>query len=310
MSTYPPGTVTISGGNLTASYFLSRPDFVARRLRQLADLRYVGSNLLRGRASTTGGAIGYEVAGEGIFADAAPEVVAPGAEYSLTTTGLGTPAVAKVSKFGKDSIVTDEDIKRRNMDPVERGLLKLANSCGLVIDQACGAAIASAVTTTQAASSKWDGSGTAPKILLDAMKAQATIAGQNMGYTADTLLVSDAAWAYLAADTGLAALMAREMLNNPVYTGRFSALAGLDVVHVPATNMPGGDGTVAWIIDSKNLGFIGREDLGGGYIAASDMVESKTIRLDQNDAWRLRARTNFAAAVTDPLAGVKITGIL
>lgn len=76
MSTFPPGTVTISGTNLTASYFLSQPNFVARRLRELADLRYVGSNLLRGRAATTGGAVGYEVAGESIFADSAPEVVA------------------------------------------------------------------------------------------------------------------------------------------------------------------------------------------------------------------------------------------
>ncbi len=77
MSTYPPGTITINGTNTTASYFLSQPAFVARRLRELADLRYVGSNLLRGRADAMGGAVGFEVAGEGIFADAAPEIVAP-----------------------------------------------------------------------------------------------------------------------------------------------------------------------------------------------------------------------------------------
>ena len=28
-----------------------------------------------------------------------------------------------------------------------------------------------------------------------------------------------------------------------------------------------------------------------------------------HDAWRLRARVNFAAAVTDPLAGFKITAV-
>lgn len=307
MSTYPPGSVSVSGSTVSASAFLARPDFVARRLRTLADLRYVGSNLLRGRADSQGGAVGYEVAGESIFADAAPEVVAPGSEYTLTTTGVGTPAVAKVKKWGKDSLVTDEDIKRRNMDPVQKGLLKLANSAGLVVDQAVGAAIASAVTANAAASALW--TSATPKILQDIMKAQASIAGQNMGYQADTLLVDDTVWAYLASDTGLAQLMARESLNNPVYTGRFSALAGLDVVHVPAANMPGGDGTNAWLIDSQNLGFIAKEDLGGGYQAAGDLVESKTIRLEENDAWRLRARVNFAAAVTDPGAGYKITGV-
>jgi hypothetical protein len=108
MSSYPPATVSVSGTNVTASYFLSKPGFVARRLRSLADLRYVGNGLLRGRADAVGGAVGYETAGESIFADAAPEVVAPGGEYTLTTTGAGTPAVAKVAKYGKDSIVTDE----------------------------------------------------------------------------------------------------------------------------------------------------------------------------------------------------------
>lgn len=310
MSTFPPGSVSVSGTNVTASYFLSRPTFVARRLRTLADLRYVGNNLLRGRADAQGGAVGYESAGESIFADIAPEVVAPGAEYTLTTTGAGTPAVAKVSKWGKDSIVTDEDIKRRNMDPVNRGLTKLANSAGLVVDQAVCGAIASAVTNTAAATAKWDGSGTTPKILLDLMKAQAAIAGLNLGYQADTLLVSDTAWAYLAADSGLAQLMARETLNNPVYTGRFGNLAGLDVVHVPAANMPGADGTNAWLLDTSSLGFIATENLGGGYLPAGDLVESKTIRLDETDAWRLRARVNFAAAVTDPGAGYKLTGVL
>lgn len=307
MSTYPPGSVSISGSTVSASAFLSRPDFVARRLRTLADLRYVGSNLLRGRADATGGAIGYETAGETIFADAAPEVVAPGSEYTLTTTGAGTPAVAKVKKWGKDSLVTDEDIKRRNMDSVTRGLNKLANSAGLVIDQAVTAAIASAVTATTGAGAVWTNSGAT--VLQDIMLAQAAIAGQNMGYQADTLLVSDTVWAHIASNTALAALFAREDMNNPVYTGRFTNLAGLDVVHVPAANLPGGVGTVAYVLDSQNLGFIGTEDLGGGYQRAGDLVESKVIRQDENDAWRLRARVNFAAAVTDPLAGYKITGV-
>lgn len=307
MSTFPPGSVSVSGSTVSASVFLSRPDFVARRLRTLADLRYVGSNLLRGRASAEGGAVGYETAGESIFADAAPEVVAPGSEYTLTTTGAGTPAVAKVKKWGKDSLVTDEDIKRRNMDSVNRGLNKLANSAGLVVDQAVTAAIASAVTATTGAGAVWTSNGTT--VLRDIMLAQAAIAGQNMGYQADTLLVSDTMWAELASNSALAALFARENLNNPVYTGRFSNLAGLDVVHVPAANLPGGVGTVAYVLDSQNLGFIATEDLGGGYQRAGDLVESKVIRQDENDAWRLRARVNFAAAVTDPLAGYKITAI-
>ena len=72
---------------------------------------------------------------------------------------------------------------------------------------------------------------------------------------------------------------------------------------------PHRDGAAAWVLDTENLGFIAKEDLGGGYQPAGDLVESKTIREDANDRWRLRARVNFAAAVTDPLAGYKISGV-
>jgi hypothetical protein len=68
-------------------------------------------------------------------------------------------------------------------------------------------------------------------------------------------------------------------------------------------------GTVAYVLDSQNLGFIATEDLGGGYQQAGDLVQSKVMRLDENDAWRLRTRANFAPVVTDPGAGFKISGV-
>jgi len=33
------------------------------------------------------------------------------------------------------------------------------------------------------------------------------------------------------------------------------------------------------------------------------------MRLDENDAWRLRARANFVPVVTDPGAGFKISTV-
>src|SRR5436190_458697 len=118
MSTYPPAPATLSDPNLTASRFLANPAFVARRIQTLGDQRYVGNLLLSGRQDTTGGAVGYETV-EGIFADKAPETVAPGSEYTMTTIADGPAGLARVVKSGQDTLVTDEAIKRRNMDPVE-----------------------------------------------------------------------------------------------------------------------------------------------------------------------------------------------
>ena len=299
---------TLSDPNVTASRFLRSPQFVARRLQTLGELRYVGTKILTGRQDTNGGAVGYELV-EGIFSDGTPEVVAPGGEYSMTSISDGPAGIARVTKWGKDTLVTDEAIRRRNMDPVNKGMLKLVNSAALAIDVAVLSVIASAITQTRAAKAKWDGTGTTPFILQDILRAKADVRGQNLGYEPNALLVDDSTWAYLASDATIAAAMARETASNPVYTGRFSVLAGLQVIPVPAANLPGNVGTNAWVVDTNQLGFIATENLGGGYLPAGDLVESKTMRVDENDAWRLRARANFVPVVTDPNAGFKISGV-
>lgn len=306
MATYPPAAPTYSDPNVTASRFLQTPGFVSRRLATLADQRYVGSRLLPGREETSGGAVGYEQV-ESIFAGAAPEVVAPGSEYTMTTVADGPAGLAKVVKSGKDTLVTDEAIKRRNMDPVEKGLNKLANSVGAAIDAGVISLIASSITANRAASAAWNSA--TPKVLQDILRAVADIRGLNNGYEPNVLLVDDSTWAYMASDPTIAAAMAREDRSNSIYSGRFEMLAGLEVVHTSIANMPGGVGTAAFVLDTRQLGFIATEDLGGGYQQAGDLIQSKVMRVDENDAWRLRARANFAPVVTDPGAGFKITGV-
>ena len=73
-------------------------------------------------------------------------------------------------KSGKDTLVTDEAIKRRNMDPVEKGLRKLVNSQGKAIDGSVISLIASAVTATRAASAAWTGTS-APRSCATSCKA-------------------------------------------------------------------------------------------------------------------------------------------
>jgi hypothetical protein len=86
-------------------------------------------------------------------------------------------------------------------------------------------------------------------------------------------------------------------------------LAGPEVIPTPAANLPGGVSGNAWVLDTNQLGFIATEDLGGGYQQAGELVQSKVIREEHRDLWRLRARANFVPVVTDPGAGFKITGV-
>lgn len=306
MSTFPPVAPTYSDPNITASRFLKNPAFVARRVQDLASLRLIGTELLRGRLDATGGAVLYEQI-EGMFADAAPEAVAPGAEYTLTTVADGPAALAKVTKSGKDTLVTDEAIARRNMNPVEKGLRKLTNSGVLAVNSTVVSLVASGVTANRAASAVWTGSSAV--ILRDILRAKASITELNQGYDPNVLLVDDETWAYMASDPVVSAAMAREDRSNPIYSGRFDILAGLEIIPTPTAYLPGGVGTSAWVLDTNQLGFIAPEDIDGGYQQAGEILQTKVMREEQNDGWRLRSRSNFAAGVTDPGAGFRITGV-
>lgn len=309
ISTFPPAGATLSGNVLSVDRFLRQPAFAARRLQTLMDLRYVGTSVLTGRVQTSGGAAGWESV-LSPFSDRPVQAVAPGAEYPLTTLANSTPSLAKVTKWGHETEVTDEDIARRNMNSVERALLFLANDLGQKIDSVVLAAVYSAITNTAAAAQKWDGTGTTPFILRDILKAKAAVRALNLGYNPDALLVDDSMGAYLAADATIAAAMAREDRSNPIYSGRFPVLAGLEVITVPTANLPGGVGTNAFIVDRSRLGFIAYENLpSAGYASAGDLVETFTYRPEEIDGWRIRARANFVPAVTDPGAGYRISGV-
>lgn len=299
---FPPASPTISGDYLTVSRFLNTPTLVARRMRTLAEQRLVATTILTGREAVSGGAISFEQ-NEGLYADRPVEAVSPGGEYPLTTISTGPAQLAKTVKWGQDTLVTDESAKRQAMSAVDKALLKLINSAAKNVDTVALAAIASSVTQTQAAAAAWSAaSGT--QILRDILTAKAAIRALNQGYEPDTLIVNDASWAYLASDQVLINAIARETQSNAVVTGNFELIAGLRIVSTP--NLPA---TGAWIVDSAQLGGIAVEDLGGNYDKVDGILESKSIRDDDNDQWRLRARATCVPYITEPNAAIRITGI-
>ncbi len=51
----------------------------------------------------------------------------------------------------------------------------------------------------------------------------------------------------MASDSVISAAMQREAATNPVYSGRFEMIAGLEIIVTPSANLPGGVGTSAFI---------------------------------------------------------------
>jgi hypothetical protein len=305
--TYPPSAPTLSGDVQTISRFLQSPTLVARRLRTILEQRYIADALLTGRFTVSGGAIQYET-GETIFAADDPRAVAPGSEYPLTSLSTGTASLAKTVKWGQDTLITDEAIRRQQMDPVNRGLTKLANSNVKYVDSVAMAAVASAVTATAAALADWS-TATAEQILTDALLAKANVVALDQGYDPDVIVVDDINYAYAMARFAAAGYFPREnAAGNPITgTGAFPVIGGLrwlPTTHTVAAN-------TALVADSSQLGGMADEDLGGpGYVKLDGVgVEVKTMRDDEEDQWRLRCRRVTVPVVVEPAAARKITGL-
>jgi len=303
---YPAGAPSISGDIVSISRFLNSPTLVARRLRELVEQRYIADALLSARLNVEGGAVVYET-GESIFTGDNPRAVAPGAEYPLTGLPSGVASVAKTVKWGQDTKVFDEAIKRQGMRPVDRAFTKLANQNVKFIDSVALSAISTAVTQTTAAAAVWT-TATAAQIFKDVALAKANIVALNQGYDPDTVVVSDLAWANALSAFVAAGYMSRENAgSNPALTGDFPVINGLRWLVTP--NLP--TAATGLVLDSKALGGMADEDLGGpGYVKDGGIgVETKTIRDDDADGWKLRARRVTVPVVIEPAAAWKLTGL-
>lgn len=291
--TYPPAAPTLSGDVLTINRFLNSPRLVQRRLRTLAENRFIADVLLQGRPDPSGGAILVETS-EGIFADRDSQVIEPGAEFPLSTVTGGTAQLLAVAKRGIDTVVTDEAITRQGFAPVDRGLTKLVNTIVKNVDSVAMLAIRAAITTTAAAALQWDVSTT---LVREIAQAKATIMALNLGYDPDTLVVSDKVAADLTSNDKVLSLLPRENRgDNPiVIRGLLSTILGLDILVTP--NLP--VNTEAYVVDRKVL----------GGMADETPLTSKSIREELLERWRLRAKRVTVPYVQEPGAGVRITGV-
>ncbi len=307
LQTYPPAPASLSGDLLTINRMLQSPEIISRRLKMLTDIGFIADELLPAKFRTAGGGVAYEINDQPLFTNRSITAVSPGAEYPRALPQSGTAALASVSKWGQATELTDERIKRSIPmgDAVDWALRILVNTVVQKIDRLAIAAFVSAVTDTLTGS---DWTGSTPKILLDIEKAKAKVKGREMGYNPDTILLTDAKYAYMAADDKIATLRKRETTDNPVYGGIIDRIANLKVLTTPIGNMPGAADDV-WILDSRAIGGMADElDGGPGYAMGENGVQVQTRRVAERDLWHMWGRRITVPVITDPLAGVKITG--
>jgi hypothetical protein len=302
---FPAQPPTLSGDLLTISRFLQNPTAISRRLRDFRDLRFVSDQILTQRWRSSGGAV-LVTQSEPFVNNRAVEAVAPGSEYPFSPQSYGTAVIAAVQKWGQGNFLTDEEIVRSVFlgGVVDRSLRKTVNSVIKQVDTVALAAVASAVTQTQAVTNgAWSVLGTANPFY-DVQSAVAQIYGLNLGYNPDTILLNDTKFAQLTANTVVSNLLRRETTDNPIYTGQITTIAGLNIVRSP--NLPTSD---VWILDSTQLGGMADEvDGAPGYTVSDMAVQIQAEREEERDGWNLWGRRKTVPVVQEPGAAIRITG--
>lgn len=316
MYTYPTLSPTPTGTPAEVHAFLKSPTLVARRLRTLLDQKFISDFLLRQRLLAEGGAIMYET-GETIYAADAPEAVNPGAEYPLTVMTAGELAAAKVVKWGLDTEIYDETIKRLRMATVERTLLKLANSVVRHVDTVALAAIASKVTRTFDATGGGNpGAWTSAEAIIGGvLQAKAVTEELLEGFDLGVVVLKPTQFAKVQTQLLTSGLLPQES-GNQILSGT-GAFGYLGLTWTTSTFVPVAD---PMLIDAEQLGGMADEDIqspgytkigntagnGGGLVG----LETKVNRLngsDDRDGYRPRARRVTTPVVLEPSAGVRIT---
>jgi hypothetical protein len=313
---YPPAPPTLSGDILTISRFLNAPALVQRRLRTIAEARFLADSILTGRYETSGGALLYEQT-ESIYTARPPEAVNAGAEYPRSPAAPGPAALAGVTKWGQDVPVTDEHIHRYGRRAVDVALLKITNYLVKQVDTVAMTLLGLAIPPANQidVTGDWnDPDPTAKDILLDLLTGKALIESYDQGYQADTVITTDMGKALLTADKAIIAGLAREAgggvgTSTVTSTGEIQTIAGLRIF--ATNNIPELGAAGTFVCDSSLLGGLAYERLESPEYSGdpANGVESWTRRDPAaNDQWLIRGRRPVVPIIQEPLAAVALIG--
>lgn len=308
MYTYS-GTPAALDDSLTAvqiHHLMKSPTLLARRFKSLIDEKFIADFLLTGRYQAQGGAIVYPASDEDIYPDDEPEPVAPGSRYSLTQMDSGQLAIAHTTKRGFGTQITDEEIARMLLNPVNDAFDYLSNGVVRQTDSNALATIASKVTAAYPASKPWVGGSSADNargIVTGVRMAKAQMSELKLGLNPDTVVLEESQYEAVMAELLLAGFLPREN-GNPLVTGAWPTVLG--VTWVTSPNVPFSD---PFLVDRQKLGGMADEAIATPeFTKVANNVELASERLQGRDAYEVRARRITVPVVMRPQAGVRITG--
>ena len=293
-TTYPPAPPTVDGqGRIMVEQFLKTPTRVTRVIEDLTRERFLAERIF-GKGDAQGGAVIYDqVTASELYTDRDVQAIDAGSEFPIVSSGESAPKVAAVTKWGGAAVLTYEAVRRDSRDTLNRELTKLRNTIVRKVDTVAIAALNAAPILTDTGTD-WSDS-TAGNPVLDLASARSQIDDQDMGYTADTVLINPAQYVDLISNTKVANSLPRDVVAaNPIASGQLGNYMGF--TWYVTNRVPAG---TAYILSSMMAGSL-RDEL---------PLYSRPIDQPERERWLIQAARVTVPIVTDPKAVLKLTGL-
>ena len=290
MGNYPAGQVNINVGD-----FLNNPSRVERVIRDLTKEKTIADYAF-GQGDAKDGAVVYdEVTGDTDQADRDVEVIAPGANFPEFSGLDEEQKMDKVSKYGGQSFLTFEAVRRNDVDTLNKRLQIVKNQ---IIKRVNKVTVNSLVNhanirgiglTTTWETADYD-------VLADIFAGKARIEDADMGYAADLILANpDDVQKYLLGNKSIREQLPKEAKDlNPVLSGDLGNLCGVE--WIKSASVPAGK---LYIINKGISGSV-RDEEGG---VKTNVYDTPINQRTYIQGWR-----SIVPIITDPLSVVELSG--
>jgi len=287
---YPAGQV-----NINVADFLKNPSRVERVVRDLTKDKTIADYAF-GQGDAKDGAVIYdEVIGEAEQADRDVEVIAPGANFPEFGVLDEEQKMAKVDKYGGQSFLTFEAVRRNDVDTLNKRLQIVKN---LIIKRVNKVSVNALVNNQNinriTTADTWDAVGY--DALADIFLGKARIDDAEMGYTADLVLANpNDVQKYLLGNKSIREQLPRESKDlNPVLSGDLDGLCGVE--WIKSSSVPAGK---LYIVNKGISGSV-RDEEGG--------VKTNVYDENKNQRTYIQGWRSIVPIITDPLSVVELTG--
>jgi hypothetical protein len=126
---HPFAPPKIVGNTITVDQMLKQPTRITRMVMDITRERFIADRIFANGGGVTGGAVVYDVAqANELYTGRDIEVIAPGAEFPMTTTEQLAPAMAEVEKWGAKTFILDEARDRNDTAGFTKLIRQLANT--------------------------------------------------------------------------------------------------------------------------------------------------------------------------------------